>query len=91
LVELLNDYGYEILYHPDKGNVVPDAFGRKEQAKTPRVRALGMKIHTSLMTQICDAQHEVFKEQNWKNESLRGMDNQMETKSNDTRHFMNQI
>ncbi|KAI3802804.1 hypothetical protein L1987_30947 [Smallanthus sonchifolius] len=90
-VELLNDYDCEIRYHPGKANVVADALSRKERTKTLRVRALGMTIHTSLTTQIRDAQLEALKEQNLKDESLRGMDKQFEIKSDENRYFMDRI
>ncbi|KAI3773775.1 hypothetical protein L1987_48307 [Smallanthus sonchifolius] len=90
-VELLNDYDCEIRYHPGKANVVADALSRKERTKTLRVRALGMMIHTSLTTQIRDAQLEALKEQNLKIESLRGIDKKFEIKSDETRYFMNRI
>ncbi|GJS82244.1 putative reverse transcriptase domain-containing protein [Tanacetum coccineum] len=36
-LELLSDYDYEICYHPGKGNVVADAWSRKEQIKPLRL------------------------------------------------------
>ncbi|KAI3776127.1 hypothetical protein L1987_45890 [Smallanthus sonchifolius] len=90
-VELLNDYDCEIRYHPSIANVVADALSRKERTKTLRVRELGMTIHTSLTTQIRDAQLEALKEQNLKDESLRGMDKKFEIKSDETRYFMDRI
>ncbi|KAI3818931.1 hypothetical protein L1987_12753 [Smallanthus sonchifolius] len=50
-----------------------------------------MTIHTSLTTQIRDAQLEALREQNLKDESLRGMNKQFEIKSDETRYFMDRI
>ncbi|GJS79235.1 putative reverse transcriptase domain-containing protein [Tanacetum coccineum] len=38
-LELLNDYDYEIRYHPRKANVVADALSRKERIKPLRTEA----------------------------------------------------
>ncbi|KAI3671895.1 hypothetical protein L1987_87092 [Smallanthus sonchifolius] len=90
-VELLKDYDCDIKYHPGKANVVADALSRKERVKTLRVRALGLTIHTNLTTQIRMAQQEAFKEKNIRNEALRGMIKQLESKSDDTFYFMDRI
>ncbi|GJW95578.1 putative reverse transcriptase domain-containing protein [Tanacetum coccineum] len=57
-LELLNDYDYEIRYHPGKANVFADTFSRKEQSKPLRVRALVMTIGLDLPKQILSAQTE---------------------------------
>ncbi|KAI3828048.1 hypothetical protein L1987_02142 [Smallanthus sonchifolius] len=87
-VELLNDYDYDIRYHPGKANVLADTLSRKERVKTLRVRALGFTIHMSLTTQIQMEQQEPLKEENVQNEALRGMVRQLEPKSDDTLNFM---
>nr|GFD27179.1 putative reverse transcriptase domain-containing protein [Tanacetum cinerariifolium] len=51
-LELLSDYGCEILYHPGKANIVADALSRKEWIKSSRVQALVMTIGSNLPKQI---------------------------------------
>nr|GEY83922.1 reverse transcriptase domain-containing protein [Tanacetum cinerariifolium] len=72
-LELLSDYDCEIHYHPGKANVVMDALSRKEQIKPIRVRALVMTISLELPKQILNAQTEVRKPENIKNEDVRGI------------------
>ena len=90
-VELLNDYDCALKYHPGKANVVADALSRKNIAKPRRVRALQLTIHTGLPDQIRNAQLEALKEENLQSESLRGMDKQLEVKSDGIRYFMERI
>jgi hypothetical protein len=90
-VELLKDYDCAIRYHPGKANVVADALSRKENLKPRRVRALQLTIHANLPNQIRDAQLEALKEENLPAESMRGMDKQLETKSDGVRYFENRI
>ncbi|GKE70036.1 putative reverse transcriptase domain-containing protein, partial [Tanacetum coccineum] len=70
-LELLSDYDCEIPYHPGKANVVADALSRKEMSKPLRVRALVMTIGLDLPKQILNAQTEVRKPENIKNEDVR--------------------
>jgi len=90
-VELLNDYDCEMKYHPGKANVVANALSRKEWVKTLRVRALGLTIQTGLTARIRDAQREALKPDHVKDESLRGMDKQFETKPDGALYFINRI
>nr|GEY48016.1 putative reverse transcriptase domain-containing protein [Tanacetum cinerariifolium] len=55
-IELLSDYDCEILYHPEKANVVDDALSRKERIKPLHVRDLMMNIHNDLPKRILEAQ-----------------------------------
>ncbi|GKA54354.1 putative reverse transcriptase domain-containing protein [Tanacetum coccineum] len=80
-LELLADYDCEICYHPGKANVVADALSRKKRIKPLRVRALILTVHPKLPSQILEAQNEALKEENVKNENLRGMDKSFEIQS----------
>jgi hypothetical protein len=48
-----------------------------------------MTIHSNLPSQIRNAQLEALKEENLKNETLRGMDKKFETRLDETQCFMN--
>ncbi|GJS97093.1 putative reverse transcriptase domain-containing protein [Tanacetum coccineum] len=72
-LELLSDYDCEIRYHPKKVNVVADTLSRKERSKPLRVRALVMTIGLDLPKKIPNAQTEVRKPENIKNEDVGGM------------------
>ncbi|GKA92589.1 putative reverse transcriptase domain-containing protein [Tanacetum coccineum] len=84
-LELLADYECEICYHPGKANVVADALSRKKRIKPLRVRALILTVHPKLPSQILEAQNEALKEENVKNENLRGMDKSFEIRPDGTR------
>ncbi|GJR35437.1 reverse transcriptase domain-containing protein [Tanacetum coccineum] len=89
-LELLADYDCEICYHPGKANVVADALSRKKRIKPLRVRALILTVHPKLPFQILEAQNEALKEENAKNENLRGMDKSFEIRPDGTRCIKNQ-
>ncbi|GJT31964.1 putative reverse transcriptase domain-containing protein [Tanacetum coccineum] len=88
-LELLADYDCEICYHLGKANVVADALSRKKRIKPLRVRALILTIHPKLPSQILEAQNEALKEENVKNENLRGMDKSFEIRPDGTRCIKN--
>ncbi|GJS83276.1 putative reverse transcriptase domain-containing protein [Tanacetum coccineum] len=67
------ELGAEIHYHPGKANVVADVLSRNERIKPLRVRALMMTIDLNLPSQIVNAQDEVLKEENVREENLNGM------------------
>nr|GEX28286.1 retrotransposon protein, putative, Ty3-gypsy subclass [Tanacetum cinerariifolium] len=84
LVELLSNYDCKIRYHYEKANVVADALSRKERIKPLRVRALMMTIDLNLPSQILNAQVKAMKEENVKEENLRGMNKEFETRADGT-------
>ncbi|GKB47110.1 putative reverse transcriptase domain-containing protein [Tanacetum coccineum] len=88
-LELLADYDCEIYYHPGKANVVADALSRKKRTKPLRVRALILTVHPKLPSQILEAQNEALKEENVKNNNLRGMDKSFEIRPDGTRCIKN--
>ncbi|GJW97407.1 putative reverse transcriptase domain-containing protein [Tanacetum coccineum] len=88
-LELLADYDCEICYHPEKANVIADALSRKKRIKPLRVRALILTVHPKLPSQILEAQNEALKEENVKNENLRGMDKSFEIRPDGTRCIKN--
>ncbi|KAI3704089.1 hypothetical protein L1987_74302 [Smallanthus sonchifolius] len=89
-LELLNDYDCAIRYHPGKANVVADALSRKE-TKPKRVRALQLTIHPGLPDRIRSAQLGALKEDNLPLEGTRGMEAQLEVKSDEIRYFAERI
>ncbi|GJZ09129.1 putative reverse transcriptase domain-containing protein [Tanacetum coccineum] len=83
-LELLSDYDYEIRYHPKKANLVADALSRKERIKPLQVRALVMTIGLNIPVQILNVQTEAMKEENVKEENLRGMNKDFKTRPDGT-------
>ncbi|GKB09574.1 putative reverse transcriptase domain-containing protein [Tanacetum coccineum] len=81
---MLSDYDCEIHYHPRKANVAADTLSRKERIKPLRVRALMMIINLNLPYHILNAQAEAIKEENFKEENIRGMNKEFETRADGT-------
>ncbi|GKC95241.1 putative reverse transcriptase domain-containing protein, partial [Tanacetum coccineum] len=80
-IELFNDSNCEIRYHPGKANIVADALSRKERIKPKRVRAMNMTIQSGIKDRILAAQNEAFEVVNAPAEMLRGLDIQIELRS----------
>ncbi|GJT11538.1 putative reverse transcriptase domain-containing protein [Tanacetum coccineum] len=80
-IELFSNYDCEFCYHPSKANVVAHALTRKEGVKPVRVRGMNMTIFSDIKVKILEAQKEAFKEVNVQGEALRGLDKQMEHKT----------
>ncbi|GJQ97764.1 putative reverse transcriptase domain-containing protein [Tanacetum coccineum] len=82
--ELLSDYDCEIRYHPRKANVMAYALSQKERIKPLRVSALMMTIDLNLPSQILNSQTEAMKEEKVKEENLRSMNKEFETRADGT-------
>ncbi|GJS65956.1 putative reverse transcriptase domain-containing protein [Tanacetum coccineum] len=91
VIELFSDYDYKIRYHPGKANVVADALSRKERIKPKRVRAINMTIQSSIKDKILAAQNEVSEAVDAPAEMLRGLDEQIEHRSDGTLYYLDQI
>ncbi|GKC92831.1 putative reverse transcriptase domain-containing protein, partial [Tanacetum coccineum] len=73
-----------------EANVVADALSRKERSKPLRVWAFVMTISLNLPKQILSAQSEARKEENFINEDLHGMINNLEPYADGTLCLNNQ-
>ncbi|GJW64457.1 putative reverse transcriptase domain-containing protein [Tanacetum coccineum] len=86
-LELLADYDCEICYHPGKAMLWHDALRPKETNQPLRVRAIN--LNRSSQNYISNPrkklQNEALKEENVKNENLRGMDKSFEIRPDGTR------
>ncbi|GJU30155.1 putative reverse transcriptase domain-containing protein [Tanacetum coccineum] len=89
MVRIFRNYELGDYYHPGKANVVADALSRKKQIKPLRAGALILNVHPKLPSQILKAQNEALKEENVKNENLRGMDKSFEIHPDGTRCIKN--
>ncbi|GJV79709.1 putative reverse transcriptase domain-containing protein [Tanacetum coccineum] len=90
-IELFSDYDCEISYHPGKANVVADALSRKKIFKPRIVQAMNMTIQSSIKDKILAAQNEAFEAVNAPAEMLRGLDNQMERRSDEALYYLDRI
>ncbi|GKB90096.1 putative reverse transcriptase domain-containing protein [Tanacetum coccineum] len=90
-IELFSDYDCKIRYHPGKTNVVADALSRKERIKPRRVQAMSMTIQSSIKGMILAAQNEASEVIHAPAEMLRGLDEQMERRSDGALYYMDQL
>ncbi|GJW93618.1 putative reverse transcriptase domain-containing protein [Tanacetum coccineum] len=90
-IELFSDYDCKIRCHLGKANVVADALSRKERFKLRRVRAMSMTIQSSIKDKILAAQNEAFEAINAPAILLRGLDDQMECRSDGALYYLDQI
>ncbi|GJS99936.1 putative reverse transcriptase domain-containing protein [Tanacetum coccineum] len=90
-IELFSDYNCEIRYHHGKANVVADALSRKERIKPKIVRAINMTFQSSIKDKILAAQNEASKVINAPAEMLRGLDEQMERRSDEALYYLDRI
>nr|KAJ0210710.1 hypothetical protein LSAT_V11C400211960 [Lactuca sativa] len=72
IIDVVNDYNYEILYHPGKVNVVADALSHKAVATSIQDICLRTTVITPLLEQIREAQVEGMKEEHQKCELIVG-------------------
>ncbi|GJV36130.1 putative reverse transcriptase domain-containing protein [Tanacetum coccineum] len=90
-IEIFSDYDCEIRYHPDKANVVADALSRKMRIKPKRVPAINMTIHSCIKDRILATQNEASEVVEAPVEMLRGLDKQMERRSDGSLYYLDQI
>ncbi|KAI3739233.1 hypothetical protein L2E82_29632 [Cichorium intybus] len=70
LIELVNDYDCEIIYHEGKANVVADALSRKVREKVIKGRSMQIEVVSTLIQKIKEAQDSALTEENIKKEKL---------------------
>ncbi|GKE22052.1 putative reverse transcriptase domain-containing protein, partial [Tanacetum coccineum] len=90
-MELFSYYDCKIRYHPGKANVVADVLSRKERIKPKRVKAMNMTIQLSINDKILAAHNKASKAINAPAEMLRGLDDQMEHRSDGALYYLDQI
>ncbi|GKB53241.1 putative reverse transcriptase domain-containing protein, partial [Tanacetum coccineum] len=88
---LFSDNDCEIRYHTGKANVVADALSRKERIKARRVRAMNMTIQLRIKDRILTAQNEASEVVDAPAEMLRGLDKQMECRSDGAWYYLDRI
>ncbi|GJS24577.1 hypothetical protein Tco_0453209 [Tanacetum coccineum] len=86
--KLFSDYDCEIRYHPGKANVVTDALSIKERINPKRVRAMNMTIQSSIKDKMLAAPNEASKAINALTKMLRGLDEQMERRSDEALYYL---
>ena len=69
-LNVVKDYGYEILYHLGKANVAANALSRRLVNTLIRDMCLRITVVTPILKMIRDAQSEAIKEENQKSERV---------------------
>ena len=65
-MDVVKDYDYEILYHPDKANMVADALSRKSVGFLVGEMCMSISIDSLILGLIREAQAEEVQKENWK-------------------------
>ena len=71
-LDIVKDYDWEILYHPDKENAVADALSRKSAGSSDGVLCMRISSDSLLLALIREAHAEGVQEENFKKERIRG-------------------
>ncbi|GJT72011.1 putative reverse transcriptase domain-containing protein [Tanacetum coccineum] len=90
-IELFSNYDCEIRYHPGKANTVADALSKKDIINPKRVQVIYMTIQSGIKSKIPATQNEASKVVNAPAEMLRGLDEQMERRSNGALYYIDRI
>ncbi|GKB37669.1 putative reverse transcriptase domain-containing protein [Tanacetum coccineum] len=80
-----------VLMQRGKANVVADALSRKKRFKPRRVRAINMTIQSSIKDKILVPQNEASEVVNALVEMMRGIDDQMERRSDGALYYLDGI
>ncbi|GKE12811.1 putative reverse transcriptase domain-containing protein [Tanacetum coccineum] len=90
-IELFSDFDCKIHYHPGKANIVANLLSRKERFKPNRIRAMNTTIQSTIKDKILAAQNEASEAVNAPAEMLRGLDDQLERKSDGALYYLDRI
>ncbi|GKA02468.1 putative reverse transcriptase domain-containing protein [Tanacetum coccineum] len=86
LYEILARLDWEICYHTKRQMLYAMTKARRNKSNLSELR-INLNRCPKLPSQILEAQNESLKEENVKNENLRGMDKSFEIRSDGTRYF----